>query len=123
MAETWERPITITKLDEAQRLVFGVLSEVIKADGTPVVDSEGDIIPVAELEKAAYEHVIWSRKADQMHDGQSIGELVESFVSTPEKRAAMGIGKADDQSVRWWVGYRVTPEAFASVKAGMEQAK
>lgn len=116
--DAWERTFEIRKLDEPQRLVFGVLSKIVHEDGSPVVDSQGDIIPIDELEKAAYEHVIASRKADQMHDGVAVGELVESFVSTPEKRAAQGVAKADDQSVYWWVGYRVTPEAFAKVKAG-----
>ena len=118
----WEREVQIAKVDEAQRLVFGVLSEVVKADGSVVVDSQGDAISTAELEQAAYEHVVWSRQADQMHDEQPIGKLVESFVSTPEKRAAMGIGKADDRSVSWWVGYRVEPEVFAKVKSGALRA-
>ena len=116
--ETWERTFEIKKLDEPQRLVFGVLSKIVNEDGTPVVDSQGDIIPLDELEKAAYEYVQSSRQADVMHDGVSAGELVESFVSTPEKRAAQGVAKSNDRSVYWWVGYRVTPQAFAKVQAG-----
>ena len=115
--DAWERTFEIRKLNEEQRLVFGVLSKIVDESGAPIVDSQGDIIPVDELERAAYQHVLDSRRTDEMHDGVTVGHLVESFVSTPEKRDAQGVSKADDQSVYWWVGYRVSPETFAKVKA------
>jgi len=116
--ETWERRIEIAKTDEDQCLVFGWLSRVVDANGAEIVDQQGDIIPVAELERAAYEFMLDSRSADVMHDEAAIGKAVESFVSTPEKRAAMGAAN-DDQSVGWWVGFRVAPETMAKVKAGL----
>lgn len=115
--DTWHREVEITKTDEAQNLVFGWLSKVVATDGSAVVDSQNDVIPADELEKAAYQHVTAFRKSDVMHDWSADGVLVESFFSTPEKRAAMGI-PAGDQTVGWWVGYRVSPETFAKVKAG-----
>lgn len=116
--EHWTRTVEITKLDEDQNLVFGWLSKAVDADGTPIVDAEGDIIPEAELEKAAYEFMLASRRGDVMHDGRAVAHAVESFVSTPEKRTAMGVQKDDDRTVGWWVGLKVAPEAFAKVKAG-----
>ncbi|MGE0289041.1 MAG: XkdF-like putative serine protease domain-containing protein [Bradyrhizobium sp.] len=119
--ERWERTVEIAKVDDAQNLVFGWLSRVVEKDGSPVVDSQGDEIPAAELEKAAYAHVVEFRKSDVMHNQHATGVLVESFFSTPEKRAAMGVA-GDDKSVGWWVGYRVAPETFAKVKAGEYRA-
>jgi len=120
--DTWSREVKIAKLDEAQNLVFGSLSVVAGPDGSPVVDSQDDVIPVEEAEKAAYTHVLDFRKSDTMHDQQANGVLVESFFSTPEKRAAMGFGSEADKSVAWWVGYKVAPDAFAKVKSGEHRA-
>lgn len=116
--ESWTRTVEITKLNEDQNLVFGWLSKAVESDGTPVVDSQGDIIPEAELEKAAYEFMLASRRGDVMHDGRPVAYAVESFVSTPEKRTAMGVQKGDDQTVGWWVGFKVEPTTFAKVKSG-----
>ena len=44
---------TIAKLDEDKRQVFGWASVVTK-NGQPVVDRQGDVIPVETLEEAAY---------------------------------------------------------------------
>ena len=118
----WQREVEIKKLDESQNLVFGYLSKVVDADGTAVVDSQGDMIPVDELEKAAYNFMLTSRLADEMHDEKGVGSCVESFVSTPEKRAAMGVAKSDDKTVGWWVGFKVAPEVFAKVKSGERRA-
>lgn len=115
--EQWERAVEIVKADEDQNLVFGWLSKIVEADGSAVVDSQGDVIPVAELEKAAYEFMLASRRGDVMHDERAVATAVESFVSTPEKRAAMGIGKGD-ATVGWWVGFKVEPATFAKVKSG-----
>ena len=120
-SDSWSREVKIAKLDEAQNLVFGYLSVVAGPDGSPVVDSQDDIIPVEEAEKAAYGHVLEFRKSDTMHDQHANGVLVESFFSTPEKRSAMGFG-SEDKSVAWWVGYKVAPDAFAKVKAGEHRA-
>lgn len=115
--QSWERRIEIAKTDEAQNLVFGWLSKVVAADGTEIVDKQGDIIPVAELEQAAYDFMLASRSADVMHDGKAVGKAVESFVSTPEKRAAMG-AVSTDKSVGWWIGFKVPPATFAEVQSG-----
>lgn len=109
-------PFTVQKT-AAENLVFGWLSIAADKNGQLVVDKQGDVIPVDELEHAAYDFVLDYRDADQMHDGQPIGKLVESVVMTPEKQAAMGL---PDSSLPtgWWVGFRVEPDVFKRVSTG-----
>jgi cation transport regulator ChaB len=111
-----EKALEVTKLDEDQRLVFGWASVVEHEDGTPLEDLQGDVIAVAELEKAAYRFVLESRKAGEMHERtEGIGRLVESFVVTPEKASALGMAKRSG----WWVGFKVDDdETWARVKKG-----
>lgn len=108
---------TIAKLDEDERTVFGWASVAADAGGDLLVDHHSDIIEPAELEKAAYEYVLKFRGAGEMHRGQSVGQLVESLVMTPEKARAMGIRQP--MATAWWVGYKIDdPEVFAKIKDG-----
>jgi hypothetical protein len=110
--------LPIKKLDEEQRLAFGWLYVNKRADGTPVVDHSGETISLEELEKAGYRFALESRKAKAMHTGPEIGRLAEILVSTPEKRAAMGIpeGTIPDGI---WIGVKVDdPETWEGVKSG-----
>lgn len=108
--------VAITKIDEEKNLVFGFASVVENEDGTPVVDSQGDVLTPDELEKAAYKFVLEVRKAGEMHRTiEGVGDLVESVVLTKAKREAMGIAPG---ASGWWVGFKVAPEIFAKVKSG-----
>jgi len=106
----------IAKLDTDRNLVFGWASVAVTADGETLIDKQGDIIPPDELETAAYEYVLTSREADEMHRRVTKGHLVESLVLTPEKRVAMQLPA--EGPVGWWVGFKLDPETFAGVKAG-----
>ena len=110
-------PFQIAKLDEAERLVFGFANVSIAKDGEEIVDLQGDIIEPADLEAAAYEFVLKFRDTGEMHKGGSVGTLVESMVFTPDKLEALGIAK-DAVPCRWWVGFKLAPEAFEKVKDG-----
>lgn len=106
----------IIKADADQNMVFGWASVIENADGTPAVDSQGDVIYPDELEKAAYKFVLEVRKAGEMHRRvEGVGELVESVVLTKAKREAMGLPTG---ATGWWVGFKVAPEIFAKVKSG-----
>lgn len=106
----------IVKADADQNMVFGWASVIENADGTPAVDSQGDVIYPDELEKAAYKFVLEVRKAGEMHRRvEGVGELVESVVLTKAKREAMGLPAG---VTGWWVGFKVAPEVFAKVKSG-----
>lgn len=107
---------TIVKADADQNMVFGWASVTEKEDGTPIVDSQGDVLQADELEKAAYKFVLEVRKAGEMHRRiEGVGELVESVVLTKAKREAMGLPAGVSG---WWVGFKVAPEIFAKVKSG-----
>lgn len=114
----FELAIPITKIDEDQRLAFGWLYVTRKADGSQVVDHSGETISIDELERAGYGFVLNSRRAKAMHAGADVGRLAELLVSTPEKRAAMGVpdGILPDGI---WLGVKVDEdEAWAGVKSG-----
>ena len=107
---------SIAKIDEEQRVVFGWASVAVRKDGTTIEDAQGDVIEVADLEKAAYDFVLDFREANAMHSGPVTGRLVESFVSTPEKLEQMGIAKGVLPH-GWWVVFKIdNDEAWARVK-------
>ncbi len=110
---------TIAKLDEDRRLVRGWAS-VVSKDGIPLIDQQGDVIPAQVLEDAAYKFVADSRKTNVMHRGPATGEIVESFVATPEKYAAMGIPAEVSKAlpVGLWITAKVDKPTFARVKSG-----
>lgn len=110
----------IAKVNEEERLVFGFASVSQMADGSLLEDAQGDIIEPEDLEKAAYEFAEHYRAINEMHDGEDVGAIVESFVMTPEKLTAMGFPDmvAKSMPVAHWIGARVSPDTFAKVKAG-----
>lgn len=111
----WSIPLTIAKADPDKRLIFGWAS-VVEKDGQPVIDKQGDIIPVEELEKAAYDFVLHSRENDDLHVGGPTGRCVESIVFTKEKQQALGI---DLGKIGWWVGFKVDDDnLWAAHKRG-----
>lgn len=106
----------IAKADE--HLIFGWASVAADEDGIPVVDSEGDVIPIAELEQAAYRFVEFSGAGGEMHSKIGVAHLVESVVFTPEKLATLGL--TGEIPLGWWVGFRVTDEAvWQKIKSGV----
>lgn len=116
----------ICKVDDDQRLVFGWFS-IVEIDGAPVTDREGDRVAPAELEKAAYGHVLDARVASDTHVLIGVGNLVESCIFTVEKQQAMlaslqamGIPAVLDlHCIGWWGGYFITDDrVWAEIKAG-----
>ena len=95
-------PFTIAKADADQQLIFGWAS-VVEEGGRLIVDKQGDAILPEDLEKAAYDFVLYARQHGEMHKTLGTGRLVESMVFTTEKQAALGI---DLGKVGWWVGFK-----------------
>lgn len=112
----------ISKVDEEKRQVFGWCS-LTEVDGQPVVDRQGDYIPLNEVEKSAYNYVIYSRKGGDMHkrDGDQplhTSDLIESFVVTPEKLEKLGLER-DAIPHGWWVGFKINDDKqWEDVKKG-----
>ena len=108
-------PFEVLKSAPEQRMVWGWVS-VSTVDGQPVVDVQGDVIPVDVLEKAAHDYLRDSRAGKRQHTGPQTAELVESIVFTAEKQAALGIDLGREG---WFCGFHVTDDAhWAAVKAG-----
>ncbi len=115
----------IAKVDEDKRQVFGWCS-LSTVDGAPYVDLQDDYVPIEETERSAYSYVLNSRKGGDMHarlgkadaGPRHTADLVESFVVTPEKLAAMDLAP-DALPHGWWVGFQVNdPQQWALVKSG-----
>jgi broad specificity phosphatase PhoE len=114
-APEWSIEIDVTKTDEDQQLVFGWAS-VSSIGGEDVVDKQGDIILEDELEKAAYDFVLYCRKQGDMHERVGVGRLVESIVFTKQKQDALNI---DLGMVGWFVGFKVDdPGVWKKIKDG-----
>lgn len=115
-------PVEIRKVDADRNIVFGWANIAVRKDGQQVVDTQGDMIDAAELEEAGYNFVLNFRSTGEMHKGDSKGELIESFVVTPEKLQKMGL-PADSLPIGWWVGFHISDDAvFAKVKEGKYSA-
>lgn len=107
--------LDIMKIEPDQRLIFGWAS-IVEKDGAAIVDKQGDIIPIKELENAAYEFTLNSRNGGDMHSRPNLAKLVESAVFTEDKQKALGV---DLGFVGWWVGFKVhDDELWAAHKRG-----
>ncbi|GEO26239.1 hypothetical protein AAC03nite_20240 [Alicyclobacillus acidoterrestris] len=114
----WQASVKISKVDDSQHLVFGWLSVSEDENGNTLVDSHGDIITPDDLEQAAYDFVLHSRQAGEMHDVIGVGQLVESMVFTAEKQQALGIPEGI-VPVGWWVGFYIDdPDVWAKIRSG-----
>ncbi len=126
IAKTFETKAQLVKLDDEHRHVFGIFS-VAKIGANLVRDGEDDEIEADEIEQAAYNHVLDARIAGENHVRKGVGDLIESFVFTPDKAAAMVkclaetgvVAKIDCDAVFWWGGYHVTcDKVWKAVKDG-----
>jgi cation transport regulator ChaB len=110
--------IPITKIDEAQNLVFGWANVSVGKDGEIITDLQDDQIDIDELEQAAYEFMLYFGESGVMHEGEAVGKVIESFVVTPEKLEKMGL-PADALPIGWWFGaYIENDDVFQQVVKG-----
>jgi hypothetical protein len=91
-------------------------ASVISEDGMPVTDTQGDIIEMSELQKAAHKFISDARIAKAMHAGQQVGEVVESVIIDDAFAKAVGM---TDGKRGWWIGMKVnSPEIRKRVQKG-----
>lgn len=108
----------IVKIDDDNHLVFGWANVSIRASGEVVVDSHDDVIDPDTLEAAAYLFTLSFRDTGVMHQGESVGKLVESFFVNPDKLTKMGL-PSDALATGWWVGFHIeNDEVWNLVKNG-----
>lgn len=104
------------KSREDERLVSGWASVSVNADGSLPLDWDDDIITPETLEKAAIDFMLDYRDSGVMHEGDSVGTVVESIVFTKEKQEALGIPDGV-MPVGWFITVKVhDAETFAKVK-------
>ncbi len=103
-----------------KHLVFGYANIITKADGEQVVDSDGDVIELDELEDATVEFMKHHRSSGVMHDGEATGVVIENMVVSPEKIEAMGFSKAaqDEAPEGLWLGVQLHPDVYQRVESG-----
>jgi|SRR5215469_5793739 len=114
----WSIPIEIKKAEPERQMIFGWASVVAK-NGQYIIDKQGDIIPIAELENAVLNYMLHSRDHGVMHEAQGTGRLVMSFLTTPEYMNAFGLTQKDDQ-IGWIAGWRIEdPALWEAHKRGL----
>ena len=97
------------------KIVYGWAS-VVEKDGEPIVDRQGDVIEIEEIQNAAVEFVKNSRVAKERHKGMQKGEIVESLVFSKEVQDVLGI---DLGKQGWFIGVEVNdPEILEKVASG-----
>ncbi len=112
----WTVKVPIKKIDELKKQVFGWASVIEDASGATLVDHEGDVIDIDDLEQAAYKYVLESRIGGEEHKNFSgVATIIESFVITNQKREALNI----TLPLGWWVGFQIfSDQIFDRVLAG-----
>lgn len=115
----YRRDVEIAKLNIEKRLVFGWLSVAKTKDDEFIIDHHGHVIEPEELEKAAYNFVLESRRGADMHKTDShVATLVESVIFTKEKMAAMGIPEGA-LPYGHWTGWHVpNDEVWKKITTG-----
>jgi hypothetical protein len=116
--EKWSVPLTIKKADAERQMIFGWASVVAK-DGNYIIDKQGDIIPIDELENAVLDYVLHSRDHGVMHSERGTGRLVMSFLTTPDFMKAFDLSQKDNQ-IGWIAGYKIEdPALWEAHKRGL----
>ena len=95
------------------------MSIVEDADGNQLIDSDGHLIQITDLEKAVHQAFAESGgrgKGGDLHEEQGVLDVVESFVVTAEKREALGFGEGP---AGWISSFRVSDDdVWAKIKNG-----
>lgn len=112
------KSLEIAKYRDEEQLVFGWASVAKDADGVRPLDWQGDYVDAEDLEPAVYQFNLEFREANVMHEGDAIGELIESVIFTKQKMDAMGIPE-NVVPEGWWVGFKIhSAETYKKVKSG-----
>lgn len=99
----------VTKSDDAQQLVYGVVYE------PEVVDAHGDFMKSEEIEKAAHGFMKDARNIDKQHEFESgMGEVVESYVAP----ADFTVGEATITKGSWVLVTKASDEVWESIQKG-----
>ena len=116
--KSWRLPLEIKKAEPERQMIFGWASVVAK-DGNYIIDKQGDIIPIHELENAVFNYMLESREHGVMHAAKGTGRLVMSMLTTPDIMNAFGLTQKDNQ-IGWIAGYKIEdPALWEAHKRGL----
>jgi hypothetical protein len=108
-AANMKKSVDLFKLDDEQRLVYGV---VLVPD---VEDLQGDVISKDEIQAAAHEYQIKSRLIKAQHRAPTDAEVVESYIAPVDIPIGNGIAPAGS----WIMVTRINSAAmWAAIKKG-----
>ena len=108
-----EYQIPIIKLDEDQRIAYGVVLE------PETEDSQGDVIGAEEIERTAHGFLLESRRIGLGHTRKILAAPVESFVAPADFK----FGNEEVKKGSWVLGVKIFDEQiWQDVNAGLFQA-
>lgn len=119
-SEEWRREFEIIGKQDEQQVVYGWLSVAFDKAGNQIVDADNDIIEIDDLEKAAIDFALNSRKAGENHERvEGVGRMVASLVTSPQIQKVMGIPEGYVPQ-GWLIGFKVDdPDVWDKVKKGI----
>jgi len=90
--------LKIAKVDEEKRLVTAIASVVSDSDGTPIVDHQGDVISIDDLELAFIKSFATGGRAKggEMHTHIGGAHVVQQFTLSADERESLGFGKGPE---------------------------
>ncbi|ANB56362.1 phage protease XkdF family protein [Anoxybacillus sp. B7M1] len=104
-----EVKVFVNKEEEEQKLVYGVVYE------PDAVDSHGDFMTAAEIEKAAHGFLKDARNIDKQHDfNPGVGEVVESYIAPTD----FTIGNEEIKKGSWVLVTKASDEIWEQIKKG-----
>lgn len=112
--------VEVVKSHAPKHRVFGWANTSLSEDGTLLVDRQGHMIPLDDLEEGAYKFTAKRYGSGDMHTSDGFGTLIESAVVTQDKVDA---GVFPRQHLgKWWVGFQLPPEEWEKVNSGKRRA-
>lgn len=106
------------KLDDEKRIVTGWAAIASDADGKPIVDHQGDVLDIGNLEDAFIEAFAdgGMAKGGEMHKRVGGADVVGHMVLSRDERIALGFGPGPEGAI---VKLRINDdEQWAKVKRG-----
>lgn len=108
----------VIKLDDERRLATVIVSTVTDAQGNPIIDAQGDIIPIDVLEDAFIDAFSAGgiNKGEEMHERMGLADVVQHFTLSRKERVALGFGDGPEMGI---AKLRVHDDAlWQKIKAG-----
>ena len=107
----------VIRKDAGARRVYGWFSVAKDKDGNVLVDKQGDVIDIADLEIAAADFLKEYRQGGEDHAGGAPNKCIASVVFTRELQQSMGI-PAGVLPEGWFGGFEINEEAFGKLAKG-----